>query len=160
MSRGYATLSWGEVVAKARSNEQFKAELTCARARLPKYVKEAAKEEEGDFILEDLADQTSVTLTLARSLLFVPSRSFEKEHGMTPMQAGVATTEVTDESGSKLSGVVIDDGKPRRLKVEVKQGLVLAKHLANAADMLRPEQTSDLFKFLSWVSRTSRRPKL
>ena len=145
-SKAYAGMAWSELLAKARSNSDFKQELSAARQRLQGLSRESMTDPE--FLMEKLSDRTEVSVTLCRSLLFLPQKTFEKEYGMTPCQAGVPSHEVQDETGSKMAGVLIDDGAPRRVNVEVKQGLLLSKKVASAADMLRPEQSSDLFRFL------------
>ena len=101
-----------------------------------------------EFLLEELADHQEITMTLSREMQFVPTKAFEKQHGMTPAQAGVGTIEVTDETGAKVAGVAIDSGEPQRLRIDVKQGLVLQRHVAGPSDMLRPMQSSDLLKYL------------
>ena len=140
-----AKATWAELVTKARSSSEFKSMLSEAKQRLARPPPEPGSEE---FLLEEVHDKSEATVPLGRSLLFLSTIGFQQEHGLTPAQAGISTLEMMEETGGQIVGVLVDDGEARRLTIEVRQGLQLSRLVAKESDMLRPEQNTELYRYL------------
>ena len=146
--RSFATMSWTEVVSKARSCDIFKETLMQAKSRLATMDEQSLLQP--DFILEDLGEHTEVSATLVCSMIFMSAKEVEKAHNVPASALGLPLQDVMDEQGRTLQGFLLEDPaeKHRKVRVEVKQGLRLGKRLAEASDMLRADQTSDLFRWM------------
>eukprot|EP00971_Amphidinium_carterae_P025288 499361-Amphidinium_carterae.1 len=145
VAHGWHGKTWGEVVALARSSPNFQATLVAAKK---KFAGTPSNTLNRDFAPEELTEDLEVTVTLARSFDFMLAKEFETKNGISAEKCGLELKELVDDTGDKVSGVLIARPEPRKVNIEVKQGIVLSKTIASSTDMLRPGQNKELLKYL------------
>ena len=140
----YPTATWSSVVAMAKSDVNAKRTLTVAKQVLAEKEKMQSKR----WVDEAVNDETLFTVVVAKQMWFLTISEFEEHFGK--LSPAVPTVEVSLEDGKLATGVLLRDTQQawRRVTLESRKTLALRKHVADAGEMLRPLQNSELFEHL------------
>ena len=140
----YPSMSFSDVVSKAKANEQFKQQLSAAREHL---IKNPPPQQA--WVPETVSEETSSLLLLKRSYLFLTCDEFEAMNECK-IPSDVTLHELTDEAGRVTKGLLLKDPQNPHRRVELQRvvALQLERGIASSSQMLRPQQNKDLFKML------------
>ena len=138
----YGTMTWSEVVARALSTPTFQAELAAAKQ---KYLttKRSAK---SAWLPESLEEQRSTSFFVEQKYLMITASEFERDFGKVSHYPDLHWQELPDEFGKvqKCLLVVNPESPYRQITFRGQSGFQLQRLIADAGDMLRREQNTDL----------------
>ena len=149
-THAFGTKTWADVVSSAKSSSSFAEQVSQARKRL---AAKDGKMEEKAWFPESIDENMMVRVKVVRSMLFLTIAEWEEKF-KTKASRYAATElvidELQDENGAVMKGIMLQDTSSpyRRVTVESEVGKRLSKGLASSSEMLRPNQHSDLMKYL------------
>ena len=150
VAHAFGTRTWADVVSSAKSSPDFSLKVSQATDKLQQLDGEMPTKA---WLKENLKEKTCVRMKLSRTLVFLTLAEFETKYATKVAHYGpgeLQIEELKDEHGSTLRGILVQDAEAphRKLTLECEVSKQLDTDLADADEMLRAHQHSDMMQHL------------
>ena len=133
--RAFPWKSWSECVSEMSVNAFFKTQLMGAL--------QSFRSQKQEFLLQDYHEEDATHVESYKDYTLMAEKTFKEKFEVAPADLGLEVVSMADERGRQISGVLIADEQPLRVRVSHRSSLVLSHLLQPHAHQLRPGQAEE-----------------